>query len=164
MARSLKRWALGLLLCVRFGPAKSWRYYSHRCANGEDKVLQGVRVCPVCGQAGNYAGRDCSSTVEYMARYHQRTGLKPIGPHRRFADQVLSEVLRRCTECAGSGYCERPFRSSQTCPVCDGRGTIPAPTDPLMQAALRLIEEQYPGACTTGVLSSASRPLPPLAM
>ncbi len=131
-------------------------YYRHRCVNGEDKVVRGVRVCRICGQTGKFAGWDYS-VAEHWGRCRCQTGLKPFGPHKRAASELIWTVLQHCTLCDGVGYCERADQTIQPCTACDGRGTIPALTDWRVQEVLRLVEERYPGACAPGVIQSAHR-------
>lgn len=60
---------------------------------------------------------------EAMAWYQLRYGLKPIGPHRHFADKVMSGAFQTCPECSGYGYHDvRRGKSYRICKFCDGAG------------------------------------------
>ena len=87
-----------------------------------------------------------------MCCYNRQTGLKPIGPHRNYADELLSKVLHCCPACNGAADYEKADGALNECPPCNGRGVVPPLTDPRVQEALRRIEARYPGACTSGTL------------
>lgn len=121
------------------------RLYKHICSSSGKEITCGADVCRDCGQAAQFAswGR---SGIESMHQYQRRTGLKPIGPHGDYARTLLAGILTNCPVCGGSGIRELGDEDWCDCGACDGRGTVPAPSDPRVQLVLRLVATRYPGA------------------
>lgn len=62
---------------------------------------------------------------EAMARYQNRYGLKPIGPHRQLADQLFSGTANKCPRCDGKGLINiNQGEGYQTCPGCNEEGHV----------------------------------------
>jgi hypothetical protein len=55
----------------------------------------GTPLCSRCGGPGEYDGWHYRMD-EAMASYQSLYGLKPIGPHRRMADELFNEVKVKC--------------------------------------------------------------------
>jgi len=67
-------------------PQKMWK---HRCPKGGGGLSwSGSPGCDTCGEPGEYDGWH-PGMHEAMARYQSKYGLKPIGPHRKMADELL---------------------------------------------------------------------------
>lgn len=130
-------------------PVGAGPFLNHRCANGE--IVKGVRICEVCGQIGVVV-RGCSSSVEFWGKLRAQTGLNPLRPRPSDAVKLVWTVIQHCPVCDGWGYCEEPDGRCPQCTACEGRGTIPALTDPRVQEVLRSIEARRPGAVAPGVI------------
>lgn len=102
-------------------PQQRWK---HTCANGEGLRGMGSPVCRTCGGSGEYDGWHLGM-YEKMARYQGRNGLKPVGPHRKMADELLGPVTRPCGACAGRGLRDTADGSSwRECEACRGFGSV----------------------------------------
>ncbi|MBP1704090.1 MAG: hypothetical protein H6Q38_3197, partial [Chloroflexi bacterium] len=74
-------------------------YYSHFCPV-LGKELPGKESCKYCGRKGHFIGMG-PDMHEAMWRYQWRTGLKPLGPHRSYADKALKDAFILCKVCHG---------------------------------------------------------------
>ena len=61
--------------------------------------------CRDCGAQGEYDGWHLDM-YERMARYQERHGLNPIGPHRKMADELLGPLTELRGACDGRGLCD----------------------------------------------------------
>ena len=105
-------------------------------------------MCEDCGRRGCPAGWS-RSIIEMMGAYQRRTGLKPIGPHRPLADELLGPLTRRCQTCAGQGLLDAEQGEGwRYCPACDGLGTYLAGTAAEIAEARRRILDAFPNAAT----------------
>ncbi len=103
-------------------------------------------VCPTCGDVGEYDGWHYSMQ-EAMGAYQRRYGLKPIGPHRRLADELFAGATIACPLCngrglrdadAGEGYLE--------CVLCSSTGQLMRLSAEEFQARRREVLAAYPDA------------------
>jgi hypothetical protein len=120
------------------------RVWKHHCKESDSEVLLGVEVCPDCNYCGIYDGWHYSM-FEAMGAYQQRTGLKPIGPHRGLADQLLDPLFSLCQDCNGRGVLEDRDRW-RLCPGCDGAIATLVADHRAVSDALRKILEAFPNA------------------
>ena len=78
-------------------------------------------TCKSCREPAAFAGWRESMHAS-MASYQRRHGLKPLGSHRKLADEVYAGVWAPCGTCRGSGL--QPIETGMfVCPACDGVGT-----------------------------------------
>ena len=80
-------------------------------------------------------------------RFRRTTGLLPYGPHMGLARELLSDIMRTCTLCEGTGT----FGTSggmgwMKCPACLGLGEVYAISDKELQRHRQRVLEQYPNA------------------
>src|SRR5262245_26661784 len=124
------------------------RVWKHQCKKGGPVVWQGTDVCEDCGRRGIPAGWS-RSIFEMMGAYQRRTGLKPIGPHRPLADELLGRLTRRCQACASQGLLDAAQGEGwRDCPACDGLGAYLVGTAAEIAEAQRRILEAFPDAAT----------------
>ena len=121
------------------------RSYRHACSHGR----VGMKVCPTCGDSGVYDGWEYSM-VETMCAYVRRYGLNPVGPHRKYANELFENAYWPCLRCSGRGNLISPDECYRRCSRCHGDGK--RPTMPLSEiAALRdRVLERYPSARSGG--------------
>lgn len=86
-----------------------------------------------------------------MARYQALKGLKPVGPHRALADNLLGNISERCSTCNGTGlhgtYGGLGWR---VCPVCHGLGETYSITLDELQGLRQQVLDLYPDAAPFG--------------
>ncbi len=101
-------------------PIRMWK---HSCGT-ERGELWGEQTCRQCGRRGEYAGWFITR-FEAMA-WHQKTyGLKPIGLHRPFADQIFDKATVLCRSCAGRGLVDvNQGERYSICAVCQGAQVV----------------------------------------
>jgi hypothetical protein len=64
------------------------------------------------------------SMHEEMARYQIYNGLRPVGPHRKLADELLAAVCTPCSRCSETGFLDSPDSDAWSlCPDCGGFGS-----------------------------------------
>lgn len=125
-------------------PHKVW---VHACANhaGQNREYA-TEICPECNHKGIRAGWRYS-LVEGMGAYQRFYRLKPIGPHRPLADQVLAGLVRVCDGCQGVGLLDdRSGESWTPCPLCAGTGRQLIGTPTQFEAGRQHVLERYPSA------------------
>jgi hypothetical protein len=132
------------------------KIYRHPCEHGR----RGLAVCPECGTPGVYDGWGYS-VVEMMCRYALRSGLSPMGPHLRYANEVYEGAFCRCLRCAGRGTLILPDESYQPCPRCHGDGVRPALPGPEIAALRDRVLERYPDARSPRKEEGSSLRYPP---
>ncbi len=85
---------------------------------------------------------------ESMARYQYVYGLKPRGPHRPMADQLLKLLRQNCPRCQGHGILTVDRGTWRICPVCEGTGGTWVGAE-AKNAAYALILERFPDAAAS---------------
>jgi hypothetical protein len=83
---------------------------------------------------------------EAMSRYQHVYGLRPIGPHRHFADRVLGRLRRLCHRCRRRGVITMDENQWLACSDCGGTGGIWARPPDEVEAARRRVLERFPEA------------------
>ncbi len=82
---------------------------------------------------------------EAMLDYQRSCGLKPIGPHRRLANQVFAGAFTSCQACDGRGILDGGAPDTHAlCPSCDGHGQLAAVPDDEIEQRRALVLEKYP--------------------
>src|SRR5437879_2893236 len=97
-------------------PYTSWE---HSCAG--TVVTVSDAICGRCGKEGQFVGWRFRR-LEAMARYQYITGVKPIGPHRKLADQLLYALRAVCSRCGGVGLITIDSARWVGCAACEGTG------------------------------------------
>ena len=82
-----------------------------------------------------------------MGRYQNMYGLKPIGPHRRLADELFAGVSVACQTCSGRGLLDvNAGEAWIPCQDCFGMGLVWTCTPEEVQALRRQVLETFPDA------------------
>jgi len=84
-----------------------------------------------------------------MARYQALRGVKPVGPHRRLADDLLTNITCECESCKGTGYffiCGGMVRL--VCPICNSLGETYRISIGEVLALRQKVLDHYPDAET----------------
>ena len=82
-----------------------------------------------------------------MSVYQNMYGLKPIGPHRRLADELFADVSVACLTCAGRGLLDVSGGEAWIqCSDCRGMGFIWKSTSEEVKALRRQVLEDFPDA------------------
>jgi hypothetical protein len=129
-------------------PQQMWK---HRCRDSESFHWMGAPVCRSCGGRGEYDGWH-PRMHEAMARYQTRYRLKPIGPHRQMADDLLGLAQVTCHRCSGRGLMDTADGHGwQPCEACDGLGArFTKPPDEIEAIRSRVLAA-YPDAAAEPV-------------
>lgn len=136
-------------------------FWQHLCCS-TDRGYWSSRTCRRCGQPGTFARWELR-IHSTMAIYQRQFGLKPTGPHRRLADQVLGELRVRCDHCQGSGVTGNEWHCT-LCFHCEGGGGIWTASDEEIREAYRRILREYPAAAVSdGGIPDILRPGLPFA-
>jgi len=109
---------------------------------------------PECedGQLGGRPGEWRLTMYESMARYQYVYGLKPIGPHRQLADQLLSPLRTHCPRCDARGLLSFGDRDvCGICPVCEGTGGFWSEPDSVVDGLRATVLESFPEAAAPPV-------------
>ena len=85
---------------------------------------------------------------EAMARYQYVYGLKPLGPHRDMADQLLTLLRENCPRCQGHSILTIDRGAWRICPVCEGTGGTWVGAE-AKNAAYAWILERFPDAAAS---------------
>lgn len=127
-------------------PIKMWRHDGGSLSSRDcDQSQDGCRERNVC--VGWHFGMH-----ENMARYQYSYGLKPIGPHRRMADLVLTPLRRPCVRCEGRGILDLDGGASwSACPACEGTGGIWSVSEAEFAAVRGSILNAHPDAAAPPV-------------
>lgn len=124
-------------------PQKFWNY---SCCKSGRRAAGGMPTCPSCGQPGQYDGWHYGM-YETMSVYQNMYGLKPIGPHRRLADELFADVSVACLTCAGRGLLDVSGGEAWIqCSDCRGMGFIWKSTSEEVKALRRQVLEDFPDA------------------
>lgn len=122
------------------------RVWKHRCRNQDYDVWMGRPICDSCGQHGEFDGW-MYGRVEAMCAYQRRTGLKPIGPHRKYAAELFGMYMWQCEECSGRGIVAMDEGDTyQVCVVCDGACSIFNGDDETKRHIQSLVLQAFPDA------------------
>jgi len=122
-------------------PQPIWRY---TCADMEGTSDVSPH-CPKCGTLGEF---QCwvLSRDQLLARYQYRTGLKPVGPHRDYADKILADLLVQCVACETTGLRTLEDGNYRICGPCEGMGWLWCVPLAEVDARLREIASRFPDA------------------
>ncbi len=97
---------------------------------------------------------------EAMARYQSRYGLKPVGPHRRMADELFESASVECEACQGRGLHDAGASADyEICPTCSGFGWFFARSHEEIQQLRQRILDAFPDAAADPVPSFPAAPL-----
>lgn len=87
---------------------------------------------------------------EAMWAYQELYGLKPIGPHRYFAEDRLGKHTTTCVYCNGNGVVNEPSawtqRTWRFCPRCNGLRMLVTCSRGEFEAARAEVLKAYPDA------------------
>jgi hypothetical protein len=109
-----------------------------------------VEICPDCGLKGQYDGLQLSM-IESMGAYSRQTGLRPIGPHRGMADELLTDRFVVCEHCQGRGitYTITETRVTyQDCSHCNGGQYVFNGSQEEFDTLIKKIVNAFPSAPT----------------
>jgi hypothetical protein len=122
-------------------PHKRWK---HLCPDSNSEVISGAQTCLDCGQQGVYAGWGYSM-IEAMGAYQRFYRLKPMGPHRPLAHEILGPLVAVCSKCEGSGLVDlNSGEAWEFCKTCQGTGRLVACTAEQWQAARDKVLQAFP--------------------
>ena len=130
------------------------RIWKHQCMGEDHFVRLGREQCDTCGAIGQYDGWGYNR-IEAMGAYQRRTGMKPLGPHRVFTDELLSPLMRSCEICSGRGLI--PIEEEGACcycPACEGTKVLRNVSDEVFEEARQKVLKEYPDAAVSGRISS----------
>jgi len=100
--------------------------------------------CEICGQEHQFDGWYLTMH-ERMAVYQYVYGLKPIGPHRPLADDVLAGKREPCRSCDGRGIVTlRRADHWALCATCEGTGGHWNCSPEELEALRRRVIEDFP--------------------
>jgi RecJ-like exonuclease len=84
---------------------------------------------------------------EAMGRYQNKYGLKPIGPHRRLADELFADASVACVSCKGRGLLDGSTTEAWIhCPRCQGMGFVWRRSAGQVEALRRQVLQAFPDA------------------
>ena len=118
-------------------PQQMW---THTCPGSASPHWMGSPDCHSCGGQGEYDGWH-PRMHEAMAQYQTRYRLKPIGPHRRMADELFASVGAKCQACGGRGLVDTlGGRGWLLCKACRGLGaTLTKPMEDIEALRQRVL-------------------------
>ena len=128
-------------------PWKSWIYHCGHYPSGR------APACRDCSEPGIFDGWS-GSVTELMCAYARFYRLAPLGPHRRYADEVFEGTTRPCPRCGGRGYIACGDDSFRACPRCDGCAMIFVVLPEEVETLRRAVLTRFPGAASPRVPSS----------
>ena len=122
------------------------KFWEHKCLKSGDTYLTGMPKGCDCGEPFKYVGwRHTSSEAKVW--YQKRYGVKIIGPHRKYADEVFSGTSRPCSECKGTGYYDvKNGISYQVCSACSGAGEVSLISNEHIRGLRNIVLLKYPYA------------------
>jgi hypothetical protein len=121
-------------------PNQYWHHACERC-----DAIEGGRACRRCGVDGTFAGWGLSMW-EAAAVYRYVYELNPFGPHRPFANRVLTPLRERCVQCGGKTILTVDDRVWLTCLGCEGTGGVWMRPTEEVEAVRHQVIERWPGA------------------
>ncbi len=121
-------------------PYRLWR---HVCR--ETDVQTGSPDCSVCGGRGQFVGWRLSMW-EAVSVYGYVYGLRPFGPHRPLADQLLAPMRDPCVRCDGHRVLTRDDGGWAVCPACEGTGGVWNRPAEDVEAFRRAVVARWPGS------------------
>ncbi|MFN2315509.1 MAG: hypothetical protein ABR551_12980 [Gemmatimonadales bacterium] len=127
-----------------------------RC-DGTQRRASAEIPCSACGGAGQFT-RWTLNTHERMARYQYVTGLKPIGPHRTLAGELLNPLRAECPGCAWEGIHD-DHDTWRVCASCEGTGGHWTVDDARIRRELRKILRRFPEAAAPATPGFLTFPL-----
>ena len=137
-------------------PNQLWR---HVCGGRES--VEGSPECYTCGVRGVFDGWHLSMW-EAARVYRYVYGLNPSGPHRRFADELLSPMRDPCVRCSGRVVLTIDEGTWCDCPTCEGTGGVWNRAFDEVDAAWRRVVARWPGAVVGGSAGPVeARPVSP---
>jgi hypothetical protein len=128
-------------------PQRMWK---HSCALGGGTSWRGDRDrCGECGEAYVYDGWHLGMH-EAMARYQAMYGLKPVGPHRELAHELLGPLSVRCDNCSGDSLITNYDEDTWSlCPRCQGLGFVRIVPPKEIAAARERVLQSFPDAAVS---------------
>ena len=118
--------------------------YTLTCIHGVPGSWTTSSRCTQCGQPGQFAFWRLGMH-QAMARYQYVYGLKPIGPHRKAADELLGGLRRTCPECNGEGVLSLDGpRRWKACPTCEATGGFWTCSDDERRVARERVLAEFP--------------------
>lgn len=99
-------------------PAKR---YIHNCNCDSESPF--AESCWNCGEPGAYVGWE-GVRFDKMAAYAREHGLKPIGLHRKLADEIFDGVFLTCGRCGGRAYLAGDADNFRPCDACSACGVV----------------------------------------
>lgn len=133
------------------------RMFTPRCDHASHADLVNWPECQTCGALHEFAGWFRFSN-ETMAAYQYAYGLKPVGPHRALANQLLDPSRAWCPECYGSGIHTDDINRWHMCSSCEGTGGHWTCTQEQLEALRRQVLEQFPEAAVTRAPTNLASP------
>lgn len=127
-----------------------------RC-DGTERRASTEMPCSACRGSGHFT-RWTLGTHERMARYQYVTGLRPIGPHRRLAGELLNPLRTECLGCAGEGILD-DADGWRVCTSCEGTGGHWTVNEARIRRELRKILRWFPEAAAPATPGFLSYPL-----
>ncbi|MCP9474549.1 MAG: hypothetical protein NNA19_04785 [Nitrospira sp.] len=137
-------------------PQKMWK---HTCPEDGKSFWMGAPFCSRCEGPGEYDGWHYSM-LEAMASCQSFYGLKPIGPHRRMADELFNDAGVECEACGGRGLRDvNAGASYERCGACRGFGMLFSKPAEEIAEIRRLVLDAFPDAAADPVPEFATAPL-----
>jgi len=125
-------------------PQLMWKHQKCRCRMSG--ALLGTPTCSD-GLRGGVLDGWHRTMYEGMAAYQYAYGLKPIGPHRVLADEILTPLRATCAGCKGRGvFTAVPGTGWRACPACEGTCGYWTCTDEELAEARGKVLEAFPDA------------------
>jgi hypothetical protein len=125
-------------------PQRMWKIICG-CSSG----WVGRPDCDLCRQPNEYVGWSYGM-YERMAIYQYRYGVRPIGPHRKLADEMIGPHIRRCEQCNGEGLLtDFATNTWEWCHACEATGSTVDCDSETLRRIHEHIEADFPGAVVT---------------
>jgi len=131
--------------------------FTPRCDHSDHAELVSWPECQTCGALHEFAGW-FRHRHESMAAYQYAHGLKPIGPHRALADELLGPSRTWCRQCGGSGILTGDVNRWHMCPSCEGTGGYWTCTEEQLEALRGQVLERFPDAAVTRTPTNLASP------
>jgi hypothetical protein len=131
--------------------------FTPRCDHAGHAELVSWPECQTCGALHEFAGW-FRHRHESMAAYQYAHGLKPIGPHRALADELLGPSRTWCRQCGGSGILTGDVNRWHKCPSCEETGGYWTCTEEQLEALRGQVLERFPDAAVTRTPTNLASP------